>query len=577
MLTSVKLVVLYKDSRREERVYPVVDGLLTVPKEAFSAVNYIEIHAAEFTAKIGDEGYFLVPNIARGLDNENAAITYFRQREDVVQDFPTSNMPLYAACDGKRTVLAICDGMQHEYWLEMEVRDGIYRVFPRFHIQDVDFYEDITIRFYEWEGTDWFAVARRYRRHQLDRGVCLPLRERVKTNDVLRAAVEGIDMRCKLSGKIPDEGDPVPGEQTEENEPPLRVFTDFDRMKTLVTAMKAEGCEHANLCLVGWNSGGMDGRNPDYMPPEPALGGEAKLRELLEYAKREGYLVGAHTNPMISFTVSKRLDKNDWQMNPDGSNYIWGGIACCSGGTPHVLCDKQSYENYVLQDAKDMVELGFRGVHFCDQINIFKPRTCYHPEHPINKRQSAEYRSKMLQAMREATGASSSEGGFDFCIGSYDWAMYPVIGYVPLPSICDETVPLWFAVYHGIVTYNVSCKTVNAIFKGADYELLMVEMGAKPLAYLNARVFEYEGEPNLMVGTDEELAAGAKTLGEGYRRYAALVDLQYEFMEDYKRPAEGVSVVRYGNGTAIVVNYTDAPYDYEGQVVPAKSYRRIDP
>ena len=114
------------------------------------------------------------------------------------------------------------------------------------------------------------------------------------------------------------------------------------------------------------------------------------------------------------------------------------------------------------------------------------------------------------------------------------------------------------------------------MLKSPEYELLGIEHGARPLAYLNARVFEYEGEPCFTCEDDETLEKNAKLIAQGYRRYAALSDLQYAFLEEHRVLEEGVVYTRYSNGSVVIVNYREEPYDFEGHMVAAQDYLRID-
>lgn len=579
-VSTVSVRIIFTDKTEEEKKYSLEKDLLTIKQSDFKkTVASIEVLCDEFSAKAGDDGYFLIPNTANILDNEDAAQIFFRERPDISHAFTASNMQLFAICKGEESILAVCEGMQHEYALVAELVNGHYRLYPQFRLEEVGFYEDIIIRYLPVDDGDWCAIARKYREYQLGRGACKTLAERVKYNDVLKQAADGIEVRCRLAmkestGTTPDGWLDFPKEQTPETEPDLQIFADFERMEKVMEELHKSGVENANFCLVGWNTGGMDGRNPDF-GIEDRLGGEKGLTKLIKKAKDLGYLIGAHTNTMISFTISEILDQNDFLLDSDGTNYIWG---ISMGGNCHVLCDKQSYEHYVKDTQKKLKELGFRGINFFDQITIYKPRTCFNPAHPLNKKEVVEYRKKILECGRDAVGCSSSEGGYDFCIGSYDWAMYPVNTHpnIYMHEICDTTIPFWYVVYHGIILYNAFPKTVNAMFKGPDYELLGVEYGARPLVYLHGRTFEYHGEPNFTCTTDEELKANAKIIGDGYRRYRELSDLQYEFFEEHKILEEGVVYTRYSNGTVIIINYKEDEYVYEGNTVKGKSYLRID-
>lgn len=574
-ITKANVRVTYSDESVEIREFPVIDGVLTVKARDFlRTINTIDILADEFTAKAGEDGYFFVPNISPGDDNHASALVYFRERENARNVFVSSTMNIYAACHAESSVLAICEKMQHEYFLIVEVADGNYQIYPRFRIREAGMYEDIVFKYVSVEDSDWCAIARAYRKYQLDRGACRPLKERVKENEVLKKAARGIEIRCRLAHKkgYPD----VPHEQTPENEPDINIEVPFARLPKVAEKLREKGCLEANFCLVGWNIGGQDGRDPQYFPVDPRLGGEAELRDAIARMKEMGYLVSAHTDPIISFNIADNLDHKDILHNIKGNEQTW---ALCSGGRSHVLCDKQSYEQYVVNYIDKLKDLGFYGLHYYDVLTILKPATCYNPAHPLNKKQVMEYRIKMLDHAREVFGGAASEGGFDYSVGSLDYALYPVISKYPvteLPATCDCTVPFWYLVYHGIVLYNAFPKTINAMLKGPAYELLGVEFGARPVAYLHGRVFEYEGEPNFLCRTDEELEENATLMGKAYERYMELVDLQYEYFEDYKILENGIVYTRYSNGSIVLVNHTDKDYVYGGKTVGALNYLRID-
>ena len=572
-LTKAKVRAVYLDESTEIKEIPVIDGVLTVTARDFlRTAKKIDILADEFTANAGDEGFFLVPNIAPGDDNHASALVYFREREDARDPFMSSTMNIYAVSNGKESILAICEQMMQEYSLVVEVKDGKYTIYPRFHIDLSGMYEDIVFRFINVDSGDWCAIARAYRSYQLERGACLPIRERMKTNEVLKKAASSIEIRCRLAHK---KGFPnIPEEQTPDNEPDINIEVPFKRLPDVAAKLREKGCE-ATFCLVGWNIGGQDGRDPQYFPVDPRLGGEEELRDAIAKMNELGYLVSAHTDPIISFNIADNLDHKDILYRINGKECTW---ARCSGGLSHVLCDKQSYEQYVLKYTNKLKDIGFSGLHYYDVLTILKPWTCYNPAHPLNKKQVMEYRIKMLDHAREVFGGSASEGGFDYCIGHLDYALYPVIRFPvdKLPATCDETVPFWYLVYHGIVLYNAFPKTVNAMLKGPEYWLLGVEHGARPLAYLHGRTFEYEGEPNFLCATDEQLEENAALLAEEYERFTGLSDLQLEYFEEYRKLDENVSLSVYSNGSKIIVNRSDKDYVYEGNTVKALSYLRID-
>ena len=133
---------------------------------------------------------------------------------------------------------------------------------------------------------------------------------------------------------------------------------------------------------------------------------------------------------------------------------------CWSGGQSYLLCPEAAHRRFAEQDCRDIASLGFRGTHYLDVMSIATPRKCYDPHHPLSRREAGEWRGKTLSLAREILGSSGSEGSLDFCIGDLDYVLYTIF-YLnpPMPEICDEFIPFWHLVYHGIVHYNTFSAT----------------------------------------------------------------------------------------------------------------------
>ena len=109
------------------------------------------------------------------------------------------------------------------------------------------------------------------------------MRERATEQPAVKFAAESLELRIRMSWK--PTGAIV--HQSPDNEPPLKVVIDYDRVSDIIDELKAEGIENVELCLVGWNRGGHDGRYPQLFPAEPLLGGTEKLLAVIEKAKAE--------------------------------------------------------------------------------------------------------------------------------------------------------------------------------------------------------------------------------------------------------------------------------------------------
>jgi hypothetical protein len=542
----------------------------------------VELRLDDFTANARDNGFFIIPNahnitLPGTHSNRNTAQTFFRERPDCETVFKDGNMPIFAISRNGKAILAVVTGMPFDHTLTAGVKSGNYYLYPRFELNGDLPYEDIEICFLELEGsdTDYSGIARRYRSFQLERGACIPIKERMKKYPVLKESAQGLMVRLRMAWK------PVPPpvlEQTEENEPPIHTAISFKRAEEIIEEFKRQGIEHAEFNLVGWNKSGHDGRFPDLFPVEPKLGTETDLIRLIEKARSYGYLISAHTNVYDSYTIAKRWKKEDMLLD-ENNELVKGGQ--WGGGQAYLPCPKAAHENYVVQDMEDLVRLGFHGTHYFDVMTMFAPDGCRNSRHPLNRRAAGEWRGKSMSLSREKVGASSSEGSYDFCIGDVDYVLYTVFNRTEtLPEICDRYIPFWHIVYHGIVLYNSFTDSVNTMIK-KDKTLALnnYEYGGRPVAYFYSKFLsdggQWMGDEDLVCETDEQLHYAVKKIKEDYDKYQTISDLQFEFIEEHKILTDEVSVVTYSNGAILVINRSSKVFDYKETAIPPYAFIRI--
>ena len=556
----------------------VSDHEYRLPKSLVPAnTRDVEFHLDEFTASAGAAGYFLIPSVP--ARNHPTGLCRFIPHPDQELVFRYSDMPIFGVKNGNNAILAVVAGMSMTYSLVVGVKDGRYYCYPRFHCEEQGAYEDPVVIFFYLEGEEatWSGMARAYRAYQLGRKACISLRERSKQYPVVGETTAALPIRIRHAWKpMPTSVlDQIPGV----NEPPLTVAVTFRRAGQILDRLHAAGVEHVDLCLVGWNIGGHDGRFPDIFPPDPRVGTWEDLKELIAKAKSYGYLIAVHTCPHDSYSISKRLDKEDYLIDADGRPHYYNKF---SGGQCILLCPKQAHLHYAAEDVEELAALGFRGNHYFDVLSINPPRPCHHPLHPLNEREAGEWRIRTLQYGREMMGASSSEGGLDFCIGALDYVLYTYWKLFPKlnDDLVGELVPFWFIVYHGIVTYNSSCETMNSMIKEPNAFLLNTLYGGRPAAYFYAKYrtksFNWMGEEDLTCATDEELDYAVEHLATAYRRFSQTADLQYEFLEDITDITPTLRVARYANGTRIVCNFADEAASFEGKTLPPHDFIRIE-
>ncbi|MDD2600347.1 MAG: DUF5696 domain-containing protein [Kiritimatiellae bacterium] len=154
--------------------------------------------------------------------------------------------------------------MPNAFYLSVRAKAGLYTLSSTFTLDQFGMYDDIAIDFHMLSGDDanYSGIARTYRKYQLDRKACIPLKERIKQSPELEYCMNSVEIRVRQGWK------PAPSpveEQTLETEPPMKVVTTFDRVGDIVDSLKKAGVEKVQICLVGWNRKGHDGRYQSIM------------------------------------------------------------------------------------------------------------------------------------------------------------------------------------------------------------------------------------------------------------------------------------------------------------------------
>ena len=561
--TEVLLLYKFKDRQSETKIVALVrkgtvERLVISKDDLPEGVQSIDVHHPYATAKADEDGFYVFSNGMYGT---------FKERPDGIYRSVNCVMPIFGVRTPRGVMTVLTEGMRYDVQHLAELKNGVYTVFPRYVLEGERPYEDITIEFYHLHTTATYSdMAKCYRNLQLNRNACQPLKDRIKNSAELDYAAKSIHVRIRLAVKQ----SPFPEEQTEENEPPLNIYVTFDRFQQIIDEFKRQGIDKAEFCLSGWNIGGHDGRYPQIFPVEERLGGETKLREAIKKAQKEGFQVICHTNNSDAYSVSQigGLWDEGYLLRGKDGNIVKDGK--WAGGNAYLTCPRCVFERFVKSDFEKLRELGFRGLHYIDVLTFEPPRTCYAPEHPLTKKESAEWVRKICVEAQRQFGGFSSEGPWDDCISNLDYGLTVSVYSqgTKLNPLIDRHVPFWQLVYNGIVL-NTPYRASANYTMDAYNRLKLVEFGGRSLFTIHHYWYR---DFVLTCATDAELIASVRKIKEGFDEFETLKHLQLEFMESHEALSENVFETTFSDCTRILTNYGGADFKCEGGIVKPMDY-----
>lgn len=519
---------------------------ISIDKETVgTGAEYIEIFDDKLSAKTGEDGYYVIADVNKA----GSFLVRFSQKCDDEIVVRQNIMPIVGIKKQDFCALIIAVGMKNCFFVRTGVKNGEYRLALRIQLDKNAPYEDISFEIHELQtSADYNDMARIYREYQLWRGVCRTIKERA--NEALDYATEAVEIRIRLGWKP---APPKIEEQTIENEPPMHVACTFDRVKDIVDELKKQGVEKAELCLIGWNKSGHDGRWPQIFPVEEKLGGEKKLRELIDYAQKNGYKIVCHTNSTDWYNIAEGFPKDMVVKKADGSYSTYGAW---SGGRMYDLCPKKAYE-IAKEELPKVADLGFSGLHYIDVMTVGSLRRCYDENHPVTEKETEELYRNIGELSHKLFGGFASEGAYDFGAPYLDYALYITFDGEP-GALFDEEIPLWELVYHGIILYNPSTLTVNYPIKSKKSRNKFKAFGGRPSFYfyshfmVGSEISDWLGSEDLMCDTDEQLVYSVSKIKEAYDEFKKMAKIQREFMISYKKTGKNQYTTEYADGSKVI-------------------------
>lgn len=539
---------------------------LTVPVcEIPRGAKKLYVRSGKFSAMKGDSGYFIIPSLGYGnmglFKHDNGRKVYDMQ------------MSFWGVKSPQGCFVAIAKGLNLEAKLIEEVKDGKHSLIVRYDIDKIDFdpYEDLVVDFYELDkDATYVDMAKKYRSYQIGKWGLVPLRERIKNNPTLKYTVESPFVRIKMAtNKRPKGLTDANSPEWDKIEHELDIFHTFDSFMDIMRKLKAAGVGQADICFVGWQTGGFDGYFPDLFPVEERLGGEEKMREAVRLGKSLGYHMTTHINNHNMYKRAKRWSLADVSKNRKGQprTYVYW-----PGGQAYHTCFQTICDRFIDSDIARLKDMGMNAPQHVDVTSAIRPTPCCDPLHPNNRKEMACHQIRLGEKYRKHFGGFTSEAGYDHVAKVLDYALYTSSLYLneikndkpfKLSLTEHEVLPLWQIVYHGIILSNPDWMTIDAHIKpkGHKYRLKLIECGGRPTFYWT----KYKRQSDI------------DAVAEAYREYLPMRHLQYEFIDRHERLDKDVFLTGYSDGSVVVVNYSNKPYNYADTLVNARDYKLFSP
>lgn len=566
LLTSAsdRAVVMSMDGKTREIALVgthEADGSIryVLPAAEARDMKWVEFRLDRATARKGEDGFWMG---GRGVLG-----SFTRERGSWCNGARFMDHPYFAMKTPRGAFVAVVDGMRFEFDAVLEVRDGIYRMFPRWLIQQHafnDVYEDLSLRVYELPAAaDYNAMAKTYRRWRLalEPGI-ETLKERIAKRPHLQKLADSIALRrrhaCKpYVFKSPEQDTDF----TPETEKKPGCVHSYDDSLRLLKKMKAMGIDDVAFCVAGWQDGGYDGRCPSSFPVCPAPGGEEALRRLIREGQALGYIIDGHSNYTDCYAISPYWNDGAIACKaPDGSR-----LRChdnFAGGRAYNLCLKNAWETFLPKDLERIAALGFYGAHYIDVFTAVFPYACCDPKHRANRKEIAAYQRKVVLKCRELFGGFSSECDMDHLLGLVDYVNYATremknleiqlkAGRKPL---IDMVVPFSELAFHDYVLANPDKLTQEVL--SPENNLKLIEFGGRPIFY----DFDDKRLPDLK---------------RAYDQHKVLRHLQLEEMVEHRKLQPGVIRLTYGNGDRVYVNHTSEPQSVDGITLPPIDWKLV--
>jgi hypothetical protein len=395
-----------------------------------------------------------------------------------------------------------------------------------------------TVRLCFFENGNYVTLAKRYRRHALETGLFVSLKEKMARTPGLETLIGVPHTRVGILRNLTPQSDRYDTLNPSNN----YSLTTFDQRAQQLRELKARGTERALVYGSGWPHLGYDRQHPDPLPPPEAAGGWEGLKRLADVCRELGYPLIFHDQYRDYYADAPSYDPQfaiheaddslparaafgsrfgDWKEGPIPFMRHWDG-------------GKQTYLNARFQPGhlrKNYQLLFAHGIRpqgiYIDVIGYVPPDEDFNPEHPTTRGDAMRFQAELLTWSRQHLGVTATEAGSDWVV--------PYVDVVNQSGSVGKTVPvpLYNLVYHDAVLV-----TYGAGRAGGEKNLLLGLLCG--------------GVPELPVtGVSEQALGLIRKMSALHKRVALAEMTTHEFLDAGRRKER----TTFAEGTTVTVDW----------------------
>jgi hypothetical protein len=338
--------------------------------------------------------------------------------------------------------------------------------------------------------------------------------------------------------------------------------TTLEQAKLIFKDLQERGVRHISANLLGWTTDGYMSY-PSRLPAARQLGGGTGLKQLSEFAKKNGIKLYLQDNFIDAFSrVGGFSVRNDVvrEANSFPVTNRFGDMFLINARKANLAFQ----DNYL-----DKLEtLSIAGIHFegFGSLDFYD----YHIEYPLSREGTAEQWMEMMDKSRKQFGGAAVTGGNGYVLSHTD-RLFDIpmkdSGYF----FTDEAVPFYQMVVHGLIPYSGNPQ--NLFYDPEMQYLKMVEYGYMPYYQLTkqySKDLKYTDYNLLFTSSyDNWVDVSVKQYKEMNEKLGRLWS---QTIRQHRKLQPEVFEVTYEDGTRVIVNYLPQTLHIDGESIPGKNY-----